>query len=35
MDLKYTEVPGATLVALMAASWVVMLLAALMSALIG
>lgn len=35
MDIKYTEVPGATLVALMAASWVVTLVVALTSALVG
>ena len=35
MELKYTEVPGATLVTVMSACWVLMLLIAAVSTVIG
>ena len=35
MELKYTEVPGAALVAMMLASWLVLLVAAIASAFLG
>ena len=35
MELKYTEVPGAALVTMMLVSWIVLLMAAIASAVIG
>ena len=35
MELKYTEVPGAALVAVMSACWVLILIVAAVSAILG
>ena len=35
MELKYTEVPGAALAAMMLVSWIVLLMVAIASAVIG